>query len=133
MNAVKPNDSNDTEIEIDLTGEIEMKSDEQRRAERQPTSSSSLHGTVAYRDKKVAVRIDDLSVKGVGVTMDSRLPLNEECMLTIQLSVCGSDYELSMKSRVRHCDPINSKTYHAGLQFIDMSQGTRDTLLLLIR
>jgi len=132
MNAAKPQESNDAEIEIDLTGEIEISADEQRRAERQSTASS-LQGTVAYRDKRVAVRIDDLSVKGVGVSMEQRLPLNEECTLTITLSVCGSDYELAMKSRVRHCDAINNKTYHAGLQFIDMSQGTRDTLLLLIR
>ena len=132
MSAAKPQESNDTEIEIDLSGEIEMNADEQRRAERQ-SAASSMHGTVAYRDKTVAVRIDDLSVKGVGVSMEQRLPLNEECTLTITLSVCGSDYELAMKSRVRHCDAINNKTYHAGLQFIDMSQGTRDTLLLLIR
>lgn len=132
MSAAKPQESNDAEIEIDLTGEVAMDADEQRRAERQSTANS-LQGTVAYRDKTVAVRIDDLSVKGVGVSMEQRLPLNEECTLTIALSVCGSDYELTMKSRVRHCDAINNKTYHAGLQFIDMSQGTRDTLLLLIR
>ena len=65
--------------------------------------------------------------------MDSRLPQHEECKFTIQLSVCGSDYELTMKCRVRHCDTISSRTYEAGLQFIDMPQSTRDTLLLLVR
>jgi c-di-GMP-binding flagellar brake protein YcgR len=132
MNAGKQPDSLDGEFELDLTGENERQSTEQRGTERQQ-SSSSLAGTVEFRDKKIAVRIDDLSVTGVGVSMDSRLPLNEECKLTIQLSVCGSDYELTMKSRVRHCDKVNNKTYEAGLQFIDMAQSTRDTLLLLVR
>jgi len=132
MSAAKQSDSPDAEFDVDLTGEIQMKPSEQRGAERLE-ASSSLSGSVEYRDKKVSVRIDDLSIKGVGVSMDSRLPLNEECKLTIQLSVCGSDYELQMKCRVRHCDAVNNKTYEAGLQFIDMTPGTRDTLLLLIR
>ena len=132
MSAAKQSDSSEAEFDVDLTGEIEMKPADQRGAERHEASSSLL-GSVEYRDKKIAVRIDDLSVKGVGLSMDSRLPLNEECKLTIQLSVCGSDYELQMKCRVRHCDAVNNKTYEAGLQFIDMTPGTRDTLLLLIR
>jgi PilZ domain len=132
MSAAKQSDSFDGEIEVDLSGQTEAKANDQRGTDRREPSSS-LVGTVEYRDKKVSVRIDDLSIKGVGVSMDSRLPLNEECKLTIQLSVCGSDYELTMKSRVRHCDAVNNKTYEAGLQFIDMSQSTRDTLLLLIR
>lgn len=134
MNSVNKSESFDGEIEVDLTGEIEMSATDKRASDRQQTSSSSsMAGTVECRDKQFSVRIDDLSIKGVGVTMDSRLPLNEECKLTIQLEVCGCEYELAMKCRIRHCDAINSRTYHAGLQFIDMTQGTRDTLLLLIR
>jgi c-di-GMP-binding flagellar brake protein YcgR len=131
--AGKQSDSLDGEFEIDLTGENELKPADQRNMERQQTSSAPMTGSVEYRDKKVSVRIDDLSIGGVGISMDSRLPLNEECKLTIQLSVCGSDYELAMKCRVRHCDKVNNKTYEAGLQFIDMAQSTRDTLKLLIR
>lgn len=133
MSAGKQSESYDGEFEIDLTGETEVKPSDQRNMERAQTSSSSLHGSVEFRDKKVAVRIDDLSVGGAGISGDTRLPLNEECKLTIQLSVCGSDYELTMKCRVRHSDKVNNKTYEAGLQFIDMPQSTRDTLLLLIR
>jgi c-di-GMP-binding flagellar brake protein YcgR len=119
------------EFELDLTGEIEAPAtSEQRTAGRQQTSSS-LAGTVDCRNQRHSVRIDDLSINGVGVTLDSRLPLNEECQLTIQLVVCGMDYELAMKCRVRHCEAVNSRSYHCGLQFIDMTQGTRDTLLLL--
>jgi len=132
MSAGKQSESFDGEFEVDLTGETELKPSDQRSMERASTSSS-LHGSVEFRDKKVAVRIDDLSVGGAGVSGDTRLPLNEECRLTIQLSVCGSDYELTMKCRVRHSDKVNNKTYEAGLQFIDMTPGTRDTLLLLIR
>ena len=132
MNAGKQSESFDGEFEVDLTGETELKPSDQRSMERASTSSS-LHGSVEFRDKKVVVRIDDLSVGGAGVSGDTRLPLNEECRLTIQLSVCGSDYELTMKCRVRHSDKVNNKTYEAGLQFIDMTPGTRDTLLLLIR
>lgn len=132
MSAGKPTESFDDEFELDLTGEKEAVTVEQRSAGRQQTSSS-LFGSVAFRDKQVSVRIDDLSVKGVGVSMDSRLPENEECQLTIKLTVCGSDYELTIKCRVRHCDKVNNKTYEAGLQFIDMAPGTRDTLLLLVR
>ena len=132
MNSVNKSESFDGEIEVDLTGEIDMNPTDKRASDRQQTSSS-MAGVVECRNKQFSVRIDDLSIKGVGVTMDSRLPLNEECKLTIQLEVCGSEYELAMKCRVRHCDAVNSKTYHSGLQFIDMTQGTRDTLLLLIR
>ena len=132
MGAVHSSDSSADEFELDLTvDKAPAAAAEQRQAERQ--EASSLVGTIEYRDRKVTVRIDDLSVGGVGVSLDSRLPLNEECKLTIQLSVCGSDYELTMKSRVRHCDALNSRTYHAGLQFIDMDQATRDTLTLLVR
>lgn len=130
MNSTNQSDAIE-EFELDLTGEIEMDPANKRATDRQQ-ASSSLAGTVDCRNVQHAVRIDDLSIKGVGVTLESRLPLNEECQLTIQLAVCGMDYELTMKCRVRHCDAINSKTYHAGLQFIDMTQGTRDTLLLLI-
>lgn len=131
MSAAKQPDSPDAEFELDLTGESKLLS-EQRDAERQQTAAS-LIGTVEFRTEVIPVRIDDLSMGGVGVSMDTRLPEHQECKLTIQLSVCGSDYELTMKCRVRHCDAVNSKTYEAGLQFIDMTQGTRDTLLLLIR
>jgi c-di-GMP-binding flagellar brake protein YcgR len=130
MNSTNTSEDFD-EFELDLTGEIEALPNEQRSMSRQQ-ASSSLQGTVECRNQQHAVRIDDLSVTGVGVTMENRLPLNEECQLTIQLAVCGMEYELSMKCRVRHCDALNSRSYHAGLQFIDMTQGTRDTLILLI-
>jgi PilZ domain len=121
----------DEEFEMDLTSETELEAD-QRSSGRQQTSSS-LVGTIEFRSETIAVRIDDLSVGGVGVSMPTNLPLRAECKLTIQLAVCGSDYELTMKCRVSHCDALNSKTYEAGLQFIDMDPGTRDTLLLLVR
>jgi hypothetical protein len=131
MSAAKQPDVPDAEFELDLTGEVEQLSDK-RQSERQQTAAS-LIGTVEFRTEVIPVRIDDLSMTGVGISMDTRIPEHQECKLTIQLSVCGSDYELSMKCRVRHCDAVNSKTYEAGLQFIDMTSGTRDTLLLLIR
>lgn len=134
MGAVPSSDSSAEEFELDLTGEhpVAPSASEQRHEGRQD-GSSSLVGTIEYRDRKVAIRIDDLSAGGAGVNLESRLPLNEECKLTIQLSVCGSDYELTMKSRVRYCDVLIDRSFHAGLQFIDMDQATRDTLLLLIR
>jgi c-di-GMP-binding flagellar brake protein YcgR len=131
MSAAKQPSSGDEEFEMDLTGEKELEP-EQRSSERQQTSSS-LVGTIEFRTETIAVRIDDLSIGGVGVSMPTNLPLRAECKLTIQLSVCGSDYELTMKCRVSHCDAVNSKTYEAGLQFIEMTPGTRDTLLLLVR
>ena len=132
MSSAKPPFADDDEFEIELTDDADLGTIDQRKADRQETASSLL-GSVEYRDKKVAVRINDLSPTGVGISMESRLPLNEECMLTLHMSVCGSDYELKMKCRVRHCDAENNKTYQAGLQFIDMAQATRDTLTLLIR
>lgn len=132
MSSAKPPFADDDEFEFELTDEIELGLTDQRETERQE-ASSSLVGTIEYRDKKLAVRINDLSPTGVGLSTESRLPLNEECMLTLHMSVCGSDYELKMKCRVRHCDAENNKTYSAGLQFIDMTPSTRDTLTLLIR
>ena len=131
MNSTNESNAVD-EFELDLTGEIDMEAKDKRGADRLATSSS-LAGIVECRNQQHSVRIDDLSLKGVGVTLESRLPLNEECRLTIQLAVCGMDYELSMKCRIRHCDAINNKTCHAGLMFIEMTPGTRETLELLIR
>jgi hypothetical protein len=127
MNAAAPDAVIEEEIDLELD-----RGDAQRTGGRQQTSSSLL-GTVEYRSNKVSVRIDDLSIGGVGVTVQQRLPIGEDCRLVIHFSVCGSDYELEMKSRIRHCDALNSKTFHAGLQFVDMSQSTRDTLTLLIK
>jgi c-di-GMP-binding flagellar brake protein YcgR len=121
----------DQEFEMDLTSETELEPDQRSHERRE--ASSSLAGTIEFRDETFTVRIDDLSIGGAGVSMPTNLPLRTECKLTIQLSVCGSDYELAMKCRVSHCDAVNSKTYEAGLQFIEMTPGTRDTLLLLVR
>lgn len=132
MSSAKPPIASDEEFEFELGDDTDLGLTDQRKAERQDTSSS-LAGSVEYRDKKLTVRVNDLSPTGAGISMESRLPLNEECMLTLHMSVCGSDYELKMKCRVRHCDAENNKTYQAGLQFIDMAQSTRETLLLLIR
>jgi c-di-GMP-binding flagellar brake protein YcgR len=120
------------EFEIDLTDDDAPGAPDQRKEPRQE-ASSSLRGTLEYRDKMLAVRVTDLSLQGAGVNARSRLPLGAECVLTLHMTVCGADYELKMKSRVRHCDAENNKTYSAGLQFIDMSPDTRDTLALLIR
>ncbi|HEY8540559.1 MAG TPA: PilZ domain-containing protein [Steroidobacteraceae bacterium] len=130
MSSPNSTDPFEVEVEIDLTGEAAVETPEQRRSSRHETASS-LIGTVEFRDKRLSVRITDLSLSGAGITLDSRLPFNQECKLTIRLSVCGSDYELTMQCRVRYCDAVNSTTYHAGLQFVDMPQSTRDTLSLL--
>ena len=81
----------------------------------------------------VAHRRGNAISRGVGVTTTTRLPIGDDCRLLIQLSVCGSDYELEIKSRIRHCEPLNSKSFHGGLQFVDMSESTRETLKLLIK
>lgn len=132
MSSAKPPITDAEEFEFDLTDETDLGVTDQRQAERQETAASLL-GTVEYRDKKLAVRINDLSPTGAGIGTESRLPLNEDCVLTLLMSVCGSDYELKMKCRVRHCEAENNKTYSAGLQFVEMTQATRDTLMLLIR
>lgn len=125
-------DSFEAELEIDLTEGGELQRPEQRKTERQDTSASSMTGTVEFRDKRLPVRIEDLSLGGVGIALASRMPLNEECTLCIQLSVCGSDYELTMRCRVRHCESVGRSGYQAGLRFIQMSDATRDTLKLLL-
>jgi hypothetical protein len=133
MSAANQPEPFDEEFEIDLSGASEATPPkEQRSAERQEPDSS-LIGKILFRDKEARVRIDDLSINGAGVTLESRLPLNEECTLFIQLAVCGSEYELTMKCRVRHCDAATSRTYQAGLQFTQMPESTRDILKLLIR
>lgn len=130
MNASNPHGPDEVVTEIEL--ELEREPAERRMVARDEPSSS-LTGTLEYRGSKTPVRIDDLSLGGVGVTAQTALRIGEECQLVIQLSVCGSDYELQIRSRIRHCEPLTSRAYHAGLQFIDMSQSTRDTLKLLIR
>ncbi len=132
MSSANPPPFADDEFEFELTEDVDLGPAEQRQGMRQETSASLL-GTVAYRDKTLAVRISDLSPTGAGISAETRLPLNEECMLTLHMSVCGSDYALEMKCRVRYCEAENHRTYQSGLQFIDMTQGTRDTLMLLIR
>jgi hypothetical protein len=123
----QPDPAGDDEFEIDLDG-VKSK-DNQRASTRQETS---LVGTVDFGKGKMPVRIDDLSTEGVGVTTSTRLPEGHDLKLAIKLSVCGSDYELEIKSRVRYSNAIPGNSYESGLRFIDMSQQTRDTLTLLV-
>jgi hypothetical protein len=121
------NPATDDEFEIDLDG-VKAK-DNLRASARQQTS---LVGTVDFGKGKMPVRIDDLSTEGVGVNTSMRLPEGHDLKLTIQLSVCGSDYELEIKSRVRYSNAIPGNSYESGLRFIEMSPQTRDTLILLV-
>lgn len=130
MTVAKPNGPDVVVADIDLEMGVDPVD---QRADSRDEPASSLVGTLTYRNQTLAVRISDLSMGGVGVTTSTGLAIGEDCQLVIQLSVCGSDYELQIRSRVSHCEPLNSRTYHAGLQFIDMSQSTRDTLKLLVR
>jgi hypothetical protein len=123
-----PNSADDdSEFEIDLDGVKDK--DNMRASSRQETS---LKGVVDFGKGKMPVRIDDLSVEGAGVTTATRLPEGQDLKLTIQLSVCGSDYELEIKSRVRYSNSIPGGSYESGLRFFEMSPQTRDTLTLLV-
>jgi len=130
MTVAKPNGPDVVVADIDLELGAEPM---EKRADSREEPASSLVGTLTYRNQTLPVRISDLSMGGVGVTTDTGLATGEDCELVIQLSVCGSDYELQIRSRICHCEPLNSRSWHAGLQFIDMSQSTRDTLKLLVR
>lgn len=130
MTGIKPNGLDEIVADIDLQLETEAV---EKRADPREEPSSSLVGTLTYRNQTLPVRISDLSMGGVSVTTDTGLPIGEDCELVIQLSVCGSDYELQIRSRICHSEPLTSRSYHAGLQFIDMNQSTRDTLKLLVR
>jgi c-di-GMP-binding flagellar brake protein YcgR len=76
----------------------------------------------------VDVRSVDLSGSGIGVTSITELTPGQQCNVSIDMSVCGSDFKLEMKGRVCYSRKSPAGGYRSGLQFVQMTQETRAAL-----
>ncbi len=60
----------------------------------------------------------DLSSTGVGLYSPRQLQADQDCRLTIDLSVCGEDLELKLLARVCYCTEKAKGRFRAGMRFI---------------
>ncbi len=60
----------------------------------------------------------DLSHTGVGLFSPRLLQTDQDCKLTIALSVCGEDLELKFLARVCYCLEQAQGQYRTGMRFV---------------
>ncbi len=113
------------EVEID----VDVAQSNRRRATR---ISLALAGKVEIEGTVVEVRSVDLSDSGIGVTSMAELRPGQQCKVSIDMSVCGSDFKLEMNGRVCYCRKSSMDGFRSGLQFVQMTQETRTALNSLL-
>ena len=74
----------------------------------------------------------DLSHTGVGLFSPRLLQTDQDCKLTIGLSVCGEDLELRFLARVCYCIEQAKGRYRAGMRFIGIEAGVAKLLNQLL-
>jgi hypothetical protein len=74
----------------------------------------------------------DLSHTGVGLFSPRLLQTDQDCKLTIGLSVCGEDLELRFLARVCYCVEQAKGRYRAGMRFIGIEAGVAKLLNKLL-
>lgn len=115
-------DDHEEEIEI----EFDPAKENRRTAAR---TSITLMGTVKMSTGKVInVRSVDVSSTGIGLLSVLKLEPGEECTAYIDLSVCGTEFQVEVTGRVVYCRALPLGGYRAGLQFIQMTGEARSVL-----
>jgi len=74
----------------------------------------------------------DLSTTGVGLYSPRMLQADQDCRLTIVLSVCGDDLELRLLGRVCYCNEQTKERFRVGMRFIGMETGAAKLLQQLL-
>lgn len=70
----------------------------------------------------------DLSHTGVGLFSPRLLQADQDCRLTIGLSVCGENLELKFLARVCYCIEQAKGRYRTGMRFIGIEAGVAKLL-----
>lgn len=70
----------------------------------------------------------DVSHTGVGLFSPRLLQTDQDCKLTIGLSVCGEDLELRFRARVCYCIEQAKGRYRTGMRFIGIEAGVAKLL-----
>jgi hypothetical protein len=74
----------------------------------------------------------DLSKMGVGLYSPRQLQTDQDCRLTIELSVCGENLELRLLGRVCYCSEQAKGRFRTGMRFVGMEAGTAKLLSQLL-
>lgn len=74
----------------------------------------------------------DLSRTGVGLYSPRQLQTDQDCRLTIELSVCGENLELRLLGRVCYCSEQAKSRFRTGMRFVGMEVGTAKLLSQLL-
>lgn len=75
----------------------------------------------------------DISQTGIGLLSPRMLQADDECNLTIDLSVCGMDMQLRLAGRVCYCYPHGEGKFRAGMRFVSMDANSAQLLSQLLR
>ncbi len=74
----------------------------------------------------------DLSQTGIGLVSPRLLHAEQDCKLTIILSVCGENLELRLLGRVCYCREQERSRYRTGMRFIRIEPRSADLLNKLL-
>ena len=74
----------------------------------------------------------DLSKTGVALYAPRQLQADQDCRLTIELSVCGEELELRLLGRVCYCTEQATGRFRTGMRFVGMESGTAKLLSQLL-
>jgi len=104
---------------------------EERRVS--PRKVVSLRAKVQLPDSTVlAGQTVDLSHTGIGLYSPQLLLTDQDCKLTIDLSVCGEELVLRLLGRVCYCTEQSKGRYRAGMRFIGIESGAAKLLSQLL-
>jgi len=116
------------EVEIDLSSDesdasdASDASDERRIAKR---AVLNVPATVQFSDgRSLAAQSVDISRSGIGLFSQQVLPVGEECTVHVDMSACGTEFELKIVGKVCYCHTHASGQFRAGLQFVRMPAET---------
>ena len=87
---------------------------------------------VSVRINKVPYEIFDLSDGGIGVLLSSEdllLSVGDELPIALQIE----SQTLNFMGRVKHINPIGKEEYLCGLEFINVEEQTRSTLIRFLQ
>jgi len=124
------------EVELDFSSDESAvsdasdASDERRIAKR---TVLNVPATVKFGDgRSLTAQSVDISRSGIGLFSQQVLPVGEECTVHVDLSVCGTEFELKIVGKVCYCHTHASGQFRAGLQFVRMPAETAALMKSLI-
>jgi c-di-GMP-binding flagellar brake protein YcgR len=104
--------------------------DERRISERKVVS---LRARVELPDRTVLDgQTVDISKTGVGLYAPRQLQTDQDCQLTIELSVFGEDLALKLRGRICYCTEQAQGRFRTGMRFVGIEPGDAKLLNQLL-